>query len=108
MRRSSLRWLIPTLLTLQLAMLWIQGAQIHRQNLLLQALREDLQDLADSFPSQEDGSQSTGADAVPAARRVLRSTALAQAEPRPGGWLLGALGGAAVLLLARLLVRRRR
>lgn len=107
MRRSSLRWLIPTLLTLQLAMLWIQGAQLHRQNLLLQALREDVQELADSLPYQDEAAAG-GADAVPAVHRMLRSAAIADTAPRPAGWLVGTLGGAALLLLVRLLARRKR
>jgi|APCry1669188970_1035186.scaffolds.fasta_scaffold15768_2 hypothetical protein len=49
MRRSSLRWTIPTLLALQLALLWVQGAQIHRQNQVLTGLREDIQTLADTL-----------------------------------------------------------
>lgn len=49
MSRSALRWTIPTLLALQLALLWVQGAQLHRQNQVLQALREDLQLLTESL-----------------------------------------------------------
>ena len=60
MRRSSFRWTIPTLLVLQLALLWVQGAQLYRQNQVLQGLREDFQALSDYFqdgkmPAQEDG-----------------------------------------------------
>lgn len=51
MRRSSLRWTIPLFLALQVALLWIQGAQIHRQNQLLLGLREDIQALADVIES---------------------------------------------------------
>jgi hypothetical protein len=58
MRRSSLRWTIPTFLALQLGLLWIQGAQLHRQNQTLQGLREDVQALADSI----ENSQSPAAD----------------------------------------------
>ena len=53
MRRSSLRWTIPALLGLQLAMLWVQGAQLHRQNQVLQALREDIQALTDSLEANQ-------------------------------------------------------
>jgi hypothetical protein len=56
MVRSSLRWTIPTFLSLQLGLLWIQGAQIHRQNQVLQGLREDIQSLADAI----DNGQSSG------------------------------------------------
>lgn len=63
MRRSSLRWIIPTFLALQLGLLWIQGAQVHRQNQVLQALREDVQALAETiaagqsaFPQEGEGS----------------------------------------------------
>lgn len=58
MRRSSLRWTIPLFLALQVALLWIQGAQIHRQNELLVGLREDIQSLADALDagnSSDDG-----------------------------------------------------
>lgn len=47
MRRSSLRWTIPTLLALQLTLLWVQGAQLYRQNQVLQGLREDIQALSE-------------------------------------------------------------
>lgn len=69
MRRSHLRWMIPTFLALQLGLLWIQGAQIHRQNLLLQGLREDFQALADTLESSQfqDGQDDT--QAVPALQR---------------------------------------
>lgn len=63
MRRSALRWTIPTFLALQLGLLWIQGAQLHRQNQVLQALREDIQALTESIDNgqspasnEEDGS----------------------------------------------------
>ena len=49
MRRSSLRWIIPTMLALQLALLWVQGAQLYRQNQVLQALREEVQTLSDTL-----------------------------------------------------------
>lgn len=49
MHRSSLRWTIPVFLGLQVALLWLQGAQIHRQNQVLQGLREDIQSLTDSI-----------------------------------------------------------
>ncbi len=49
MRRSSLRWTIPTFLALQLGLLWIQGAQPHRQNQVLQGLREDIQALTETL-----------------------------------------------------------
>ena len=49
MSRSALRWIIPTFLALQLGLIWIQGAQLHRQNQVLQGLREDIQALAESI-----------------------------------------------------------
>ena len=69
MRRSPLRWMIPTFLALQLGLLWIQGAQLHRQNLLLQGLREDFQALADTLESSQfqDGQDDT--QAAPAGHR---------------------------------------
>jgi len=67
MRRSSFRWTIPALLALQLLMLWLQGAQLHRQNQVLQGLREDIQALTESLDySQETTSGSDDGDAVPA------------------------------------------
>lgn len=59
MRRSSLRWTIPTFLALQLGLLWIQGAQLHRQNQVLQGLREDIQALTESL---ENGQSATASD----------------------------------------------
>ncbi len=71
MRRSSLRWTIPTFLALQLGLIWIQGAQLHRQNQVLEGLREDIQALAESI---DDGQPSTSYDddgaAVPARFQV--------------------------------------
>ena len=58
-RRSSLRWTIPTLLALQLGLLWIQGAQLHRQNQVLEGLREDIQALAESI---DEGQSSTSSE----------------------------------------------
>ena len=67
MTRSPLRWTIPTLLVLQLLMLWLQGAQLHRQNQVLQDLREDIQALTESLDNSQ-GPVSGGDDteAVPA------------------------------------------
>ncbi len=56
MSRSSLRWTIPTFLALQLGLLWLQGAQIHRQNQVLQALREDIQALGESIENSQGAS----------------------------------------------------
>jgi len=67
MRRSSLRWTIPTFLALQLGLLWIQGAQLHRQNQVLQGLREDIQALTESLDnSQSATSYDDDGGAVPA------------------------------------------
>ncbi len=67
MRRSSLRWTIPTILALQLGLLWLQGAQLHRQNQALEGLREDIQVLAESIEdSQSSTSYEEGGAAVPA------------------------------------------
>jgi len=64
--RSSLRWTIPTILVLQLGLLWIQGAQLHRQNQVLEGLREDLQALIESLEdSQSSTSYDDGGAAVP-------------------------------------------
>lgn len=71
MRRSPLRWIIPLFLALQLGLLWIQGAQLHRQNQVLEALRDDIQALTDAMDSsQGPASYDWGAGAVPAHRGV--------------------------------------
>lgn len=64
MRRSSLRWTIPAFLALQLGLLWVQGAQLHRQNQVLQGLREDIQALTESL---ENSQGSASSDDEPAA-----------------------------------------
>jgi uncharacterized protein (DUF1800 family) len=70
MRRSSLRWTIPTFLALQLGLIWIQGAQLHRQNQVLQGLREDIQALSESIENnQSEASTEEDAAAVPAGFR---------------------------------------
>ena len=56
MKRTALRWTIPTILVLQLGLLWIQGAQLHRQNQVMEGLREDIQALTESV---EDSLSST-------------------------------------------------
>jgi hypothetical protein len=64
--RSSLRWTIPTILALQLGLLWIQGAQLHRQNQALEGLREDIQILAESIEdSQASVAYGDGSSVVP-------------------------------------------
>ena len=73
--RTSLRWTIPTFLALQLGLLWIQGAQLHRQNQVLQGLREDIQALTESLDNgQSATSFDEGGGAVPA-RFLLQSAA---------------------------------
>ncbi len=75
MRRSSLRWIIPTFLALQLGLLWIQGAQLHRQNQVLQGLREDVQALTESIANgQSSVSQEDNGPAVPASRHSQGGT----------------------------------
>lgn len=67
MTRRPLQWTIPAILVLQLLMLWLQGAQLHRQNQVLQGLREDIQALTESLDSSQDPvSDSDEADVVPA------------------------------------------
>jgi hypothetical protein len=67
MTRPALRWTIPSLLALQLLMLWLQGAQLHRQNQVLQGLREDIQALTESLDnSQGPVSGTDDTEAVPA------------------------------------------
>ncbi len=70
-RRSALRWLVPLLLSLQLCLLWIQGAQLHQQNQQLSDLRADIQDLADSLDSgQDEATPQDDSGAVPLRHRV--------------------------------------
>ncbi len=67
MRLRSLRWTIPLFLALQLGLLWIQGAQLHRQNQVLLGLREDLQALAESLDnSQSQSGSEDDTSSVPA------------------------------------------
>jgi len=67
MKLTSLRWTIPAFLALQLGLLWLQGAQLHRQNQVLQGLREDIQSLTESLEnSQGTASSDEEAAAVPA------------------------------------------
>jgi len=66
MPRSSLRWIIPTFLALQLGLLWLQGAQLHRQNQVLQGLREDIQALTESLDHGQSAGQEDDSSSVPA------------------------------------------
>jgi uncharacterized membrane protein len=68
--RSSLRWTIPTLMALQLGLLWLQGAQLHRQNQVLEGLREDIQALAESIDNSQSETSSDADGAVPASFRA--------------------------------------
>lgn len=71
MTRPALRWTIPAFLALQLLMLWLQGVQLHRQNQVLQGLRDDIQALTESLDyGQGAVSDSDDADAVPASGPV--------------------------------------
>lgn len=84
MSRPTLRWTIPALLALQLVMLWIQGAQLHRQGQVLQALREDIQLLTESIEnSQAPASYEDDGAAVPA------SFLPKQTPPRKSAVVLG-------------------
>jgi hypothetical protein len=49
-----------------LGLLWIQGAQLHRQNQVLQGLREDIQALTESIESEQSPSTEDGSSSVPA------------------------------------------
>ena len=69
-RRSALRWIVPLLLSVQVGLLWIQGAQLHQQNRQLGDLRADIQDLADSLDSgQDDATLQDDTGAVPLRHR---------------------------------------
>jgi hypothetical protein len=69
MRASSLRWTIPTFLALQLGLLWVQGAQLHRQGQLLQGLRDDIQALSESLENNQGPGSTEEEAAVPAGFR---------------------------------------
>jgi hypothetical protein len=71
-RPSSIGWIAPLLLGLQLALLWIQGAQLHRQNQVLQGLREDVQNLAEVMESNQGSAMvpEDDARAVPLRSRI--------------------------------------
>lgn len=45
MKARSILTLLALVAVLQLGLLWVQGAQLHRQQQTLQALRQDVQDL---------------------------------------------------------------
>lgn len=117
MRRSSLRWTLPTLLALQLGLLWIQGAQLHRQNLLLQDMHEDLQAILERVAPEGDGEATEEGGLAPAhlRRRARTLTRVALREPavpvrRPVPWQRWAVGSAilgAAGIVALLRLRRR-
>ena len=71
--RTSLRWTIPTFLALQLGLLWVQGAQLHRQNQVLQGLREDIQALTESLDSNPSSTSNDGDGGAVPARFLHRS-----------------------------------
>lgn len=54
MKARTILSLLTLIATLQLGLLWVQGAQLYRQQQTLQALRQDVQDLTDVL---EGGSQ---------------------------------------------------
>jgi leucyl aminopeptidase len=73
-RRSALRWLVPLLLSIQIGLLWLQGAQLHQQNQQISQLRADIQDLADSLDTSQDDSapQDEDSGVVPLRQRSHR------------------------------------
>lgn len=82
-------WFAPAvvvLLGMQLILAWLQGGLLHRQHQELQALREDVQTLADTL--EQSNTDDSDADAEPARQdstrtRRLQRTRLAQAQPTP-------------------------
>jgi hypothetical protein len=116
MRRSFLRWTLPTLLVLQLGLLYIQGAQLHRQNLLLQDMHEDLVALLDRF-GDGSGDRADDERLAPALRRVQPQPTLRVAlrrAPEPTHahvpwrrWVLGSAFVVGVGLIALFRLRRR-
>ena len=83
MTRPALRWTIPAFLALQLLMLWLQGVQLHRQNQVLQGLRDDIQALTESLDyGQGAVSDSDDADAVPARPSPSSPSRRTPARPR--------------------------
>ena len=71
------KWLgraVVTLLALQVGLLWTHGSLLQRQHDDLQALREDVQALADTLDQNQDGAGADGTDpdASPVRNRHLR------------------------------------
>jgi hypothetical protein len=84
MKPRTLLAILTTVATLQLALLWVQGAQLYRQQETLQALRLDVQELAEIIdqgnaqgtdPGSWTPSRNRGAH-----RRGFRATALQDEE----------------------------
>ena len=84
------KWLsrtVVTLLALQVGLLWTHGSLLQRQHDDLQALREDVQALAESLDQDQDpddgdaaGARARPARAVPRHRGRVRRVAFQQAE----------------------------
>lgn len=117
MRRSFLRWTLPILLVMQVGLLYIQGAQLHRQNLLLQDMHEDLQALLERFGGDAENG-GTPEDGVAPAHQRIQTRPLTRVALRQGTeplrrsvpwqrWALGSLCVAGVGLIALFRLRRR-
>ena len=65
--RPRVHWTIPTFLVLQVGLLWLLGAQLHQQNLVLVELREEIHNLADALDNEQSSEAETEDNgAVPA------------------------------------------
>ncbi len=88
MKARTLLTLLTGVAILQLALLWIQGAQLYRQQETLQALRMDVQELAEiidqgAAQGNDNGSWAPGRH-TPTQRPRLRPVARQEDPPEPG------------------------
>ena len=54
-RRSSTTWILACLLSANLGLLWVQGAQLNRQHQTLRQLHSDIEDLSDALDAYTNG-----------------------------------------------------
>jgi hypothetical protein len=83
-------WFAPAvvvMMAMQLVLAWLQGGLLHRQHQELQALREDVQDLADTLAEgsddQDEGAAEPARRIHPLRRPGLQRIRLRQAQPAP-------------------------
>jgi hypothetical protein len=86
-RTRTLAWLVGAGMTAQIALLWVQGAQLYRQHQVLLNIQEDLQDLTDAVDQLGGGNEATDESWSPSreARPAHRAHALRRARARLRG-----------------------